>query len=193
LSKKLAKQVKNCDKKLKEMLMQYNSYRDSLSVENRQQFKELQTSDLRIEVEGLLIDVEDETDVAARIPYSVRRQAIDMRHLLGRSKEEIKLVEEEMNRVFLYYQNEERKVSTRIEQLSSDNNNSYTIGSISLLKSTQKILQHRLLSMHTSLKIYVTLPNIEFSHSIPSDSPVEDHSNSSESCPEISTDDSDQE
>jgi hypothetical protein len=116
-----------------------------------------------------------------------------MRHLLGRSKEEIKLVEEEMNRVFLYYQNEERKVSTRIEQLSSDNNNSYTIGSISLLKSTQKILQHRLLSMHTSLKIYVTLPNIEFSHSIPSDSPVEDHSNSSESCPEISTDDSDQE
>ena len=80
------------------MLMQYNSYRDSLSVENRQQFKELQTSDLRIEVEGFLIDVEDETDVAARIPYSVRRQAIDMRHLLGRSKEEIKLVEEEMRR-----------------------------------------------------------------------------------------------
>ena len=58
-------------------------------------------------------------------------------------------------------------MSTRIEQLSSDNNNSYNIGSISLLKSTQKILQHRLLSMHTSLKIYVTLPNIEFSHSIP--------------------------
>jgi hypothetical protein len=79
----------------------------------------------------LLIDVEDETDVAARIPYSVQRQAIDMRHLLGRSKEEIKLVEEEMNRVFLYYQDEERKVSTWIEQLSSDNNNSYTIGSIS--------------------------------------------------------------
>ena len=89
--KETCKQVKNCDKKLKEMLMQYNSYRDSLSVENRQQFKELQTSDLRIEVEGLLIDVEDETDVAATIPYSVRRQAIDMRHLWAGARRKLNL------------------------------------------------------------------------------------------------------
>ena len=100
MSKKLAKQVKNCDKKLKEMLMQYNSYRDSLSVENRQQFKELQTSDLRIEVEGLLIDVEDETDVAARIPYSVRRQAIDMRHLWAGARRKLNLSRKKLTEYF---------------------------------------------------------------------------------------------
>ncbi len=101
-----------------------------------------------------------------------------------------------MNRVFLCYQNDERKVFARIEQLSSDNNSSsYTIGSISLLKSTQKLLQQRLLSMHFSLKSYSTLPNIEFRPSIPSESaPNDDEGISSESCPdETSTDDSDQE
>ncbi|XP_028413235.1 uncharacterized protein LOC114536083 [Dendronephthya gigantea] len=52
LSKKLAKQVKNCDKKLKEMLVQYHSTRDSLSDENKRGFKEVQISDLMVAVEG---------------------------------------------------------------------------------------------------------------------------------------------
>ncbi len=82
LSKKLAKQVKNCDKKLKEMLIQHNSSHDSLSIEIRRQLKELQVSDLGIEVEELLTAVEDDTDVSAQIPHSIQRQAIDMLHLL---------------------------------------------------------------------------------------------------------------
>jgi hypothetical protein len=42
-----------------------------------------------------------------QIPYSVQRQAIDMLHLLKRSEEEIKLVEQEMTRAFSYYKIEE--------------------------------------------------------------------------------------
>ena len=188
LSKKLAKQVRNCTKKLKEMLTQYNSSRDSLSTENRRHFKELQVGDLTIELTGLLPVSED----VMQIPYSVQRQAIDMLHLLQRSKEEIKLVEQEMNCVFLYYQNEECKLSARIEQLSSDNCSLYSTGSISLLKSAQKILQNRLLLMHSSLKSYIPLENIEFSPSMPNnDTPVECNDNSSESCQDgTSADDS---
>ena len=196
LSKKLAKQVKNCDKKLKGMLLKYSSSRDTLSIDNKRQVKELQISDLTLEVEGLL-PAENVQDVNAQIPHYIRRQAIDMLHLLRRSKEEIKLVEEEMKRVFGYYRNEESFVSSRIDQLSNDENctSLHTIGSISLLKSTQKILQHRLLAMHSSFKNYITLPAIEFTRHIPNDSdPIEGYSSFSDSCPdESSTDDSDQE
>ena len=139
------------------MLLKYSSSRDTLSVENKRQVKELQISDLTLEVEGLL-PAENVQDVNAQILHYIRRQAIDMLHLLRWSKEEIKLVEEEMKRVFGYYRNEESFVSSRIDQLSNDENcTSYTIGSISLLKSTQKILQHRLLAMHSSFKNYITL------------------------------------
>lgn len=195
LSKKLAKQVKNCDKKLKGMLAKYSSSRDTLSADNKRQVKELQISDLTLEVEGLF-PVENPHDVDAQIPYYIRRQAIDMLHLLRRSNEEIKLVEDEMKRVFGYYQNQESLVSSQIDQLSSDDNcTSYTIGSISLLKSTQKILQRRLLAMHSSLKDYITLPTIHFTCHFPNDSdPVESYNNLRDSCPdESSTDDSDQE
>ena len=188
LSKKLAKQVKNCTKKLKEMLTQYNSSRDSLSVENRRKFKELKVGDLSTELTGLFPAGQD-----VQIPYSVQRQAIDMLHLLKRSEEEIKLVEQEMTRVFSYYKNEECKLSERIEQLSSDNCSLYALGSISLLKSEQKILQNRLLSMHSSLKTYIPLENIKFSIPAPNNStPVDCDDKSSESCAEeTSADDSD--
>ncbi|XP_028417790.1 uncharacterized protein LOC114542444 isoform X2 [Dendronephthya gigantea] len=195
LSKKLAKQVKKSDKKLKEMVIQHNSFRDCLSVENRHNIKELQVSDLRLEVEGLLGAVEDERVAADRIPCSVRRQAIDMLHLLHRSKEEIQLVELEMNRVFIYFQSEESHLATQIEQLLTDSNaTSYTTGSISLLKSTQKILQRRLLEMHASLKTYVNLPTLEFVSSFPNDScSIENYNESSDSCPDETTTDDDSE
>ncbi len=91
LSKKFAKQVKNCDKRLKEMLIQYNSSWDSLSIENRWQLRELQVSDLGMEVERLLMAVEDDTDVAAQIPHSIRHQAIDMLHLRDGVKRKLNL------------------------------------------------------------------------------------------------------
>lgn len=168
------------------MLTQYNSSRDSLSTENRRQFKELQVGDLAIEVTGLFTAGED-----FQIPYSVQRQAIDMLHFLKRSKEELQLVEQEMNRVFLCYKNEESKLSARIELLSCGNCSLHSLGSISLLKSAQKILQNRLVLMHSSLKSYIPLENIEFSPPMLNNNTPVECNNSSESCPdETSADDS---
>ena len=168
------------------MLTQYNSSRDSLSTENRRHFKELQVGDLAIEVTGLFTAGED-----VQIPYSVQRQAIDMLHLLKRSKEELQLVEEEMNRVFLYYKNEESKLSARIELLSCGNCSLHSVGSISLLKSAQKILQNRLVLMHSSLESYIPLENIEFCPPMLNNNTAVECNNSSESCPdETSADDS---
>ena len=194
LSKKLAKQVKKCTNKLKEMLTKYNSSRDSLSDDKRS-FKQLQVSDMIIATEEVIQYTENEADAVAQIPYSIRRQAIDMLHLLRRNKEEIVLVEKEMRRVFEYYQKEESNLSNTINQHSSNSIiSSHTMGSISLLKSKQKALQHRLLTIYSSLKSYVSLPTLEFSQSLQTiDSNfTEDYNDAGESSTdEAMTDDSD--
>ena len=69
LSKKLAKQVKKCTNKLKEMLTKYNSSRDSLSDENKRSFKQLQVSDMIIATEEVIQSTENEADAVAEIPY----------------------------------------------------------------------------------------------------------------------------
>ena len=118
------------------MLIQYNSSCDLLSDENKRSFKNMQIGNLFNAVEGLMSWPENEMNAAARKPYSIQRQAVDMLHLQRWSKEEMLLIEWEMMRVFLYYQKEESNVSNRIIQLSSDNLAcSYTMGSIALLKS----------------------------------------------------------
>ena len=93
LSKKLAKQVKKCDCKLKEMLIQYNSSCDLLSDENKRSFKNMQIGNLFNAVEGLMSWPENEMNAAARKPYSIQRQAVDMLHLQRWSKEEMLLIE----------------------------------------------------------------------------------------------------
>ena len=176
------------------MLVQYHSSRESLSDENKRGFKEVQINDLMVAVEGFLPLDERDSDALVSIPYTVRRQAIDMQHLVRRSKEEIQLLEQEMMRVFLYYQNQERNVSATINQLSLHSfASSYQMGSISLLKSKQKMLQYRLLSMHSSLKSYITLPTIDLSQPLSTvgSSQIEDDNDSSASDSyDTSTDDS---
>ena len=44
----------------------------------------------------------------------------------------------------------------------NDNKDNFISGSISLLKSEQKILQHIILSMYTSLNKFIVLPVIDF-------------------------------
>ena len=165
MSKKLCKQVKNCEKKLKEILLEYNSSRDMLTDVNKRTFRDLDIKDVKNDgIEGIFhSNDDDDSDTNLCIPHSIRRHAIDMLHLLRRSKEEKQMIEEEMRRVFLYHKTEEKNVSDCInELLISDNNDNFTSGSISLLKSEQKILQHRLLSMHALLKSYVYLPDVNF-------------------------------
>ena len=68
------------------------------------------------------------------------------------------------------------------------------MGSISLLKSKQKTLQHRLLTIYSSLKSYVSLPTLEFSQSLQTTDSnfTEDYNDVGESSTdEAMTDDSD--
>ena len=185
MSKKLCKQVKNCEKKLKEILLEYNSSRDMLTDVNKRTFRDLDIKDVKNDgIEGIFhSNDDDDSDTNLCIPHSIRRHAIDMLHLLRRSKEEKQMIEEEMRRVFLYHKTEEKNVSDCInELLISDNNDYFTSGSISLLKSEQKILQHRLLSMHALLKSYVDLPDVNFPVFLTSGEEVnEDNDDSAES------------
>ena len=185
MSKKLCKQVKNCEKKLKEILLEYNSSRDLLTDVNKRTFRDLDMKDVKNDgIEGIFHpNDDDDSDTNLCIPHSIRRHAIDMLHLLRRSKEEKQMIEEEMRRVFLYHKTEEKNVSDCInELLISDNNDYFTSGSISLLKSEQKILQHRLLSMHALLKSYVDLPDVNFPVFLTSGEEVnEDNDDSAES------------
>ena len=191
MSKKLCKQVKNCEKKLKEILLEYNSSRDMLTDVNKRTFRDLDMKDVKNDgIEGIFhSNDDDDSDTNLCIPHSIRRHTIDMLHLLrekqrrGRSKEEKEMIEGEMQRVFLYHKTEEENVSDCInELLSSDNNDTFTSGSISLLKSEQKILQHRLLSMHALLKSYVYLPDVNYPVFLTSGEEVnEDNDDSAES------------
>ena len=185
MSKKLCKQVKNCEKKLKEILLEYNSSRDLLTDVNKRTFRDLDIKDLKSDrIEGIFnSNDDDDSDTNLCIPHSIRRHAIDMLHLLRISKEEKEMIEGEMRRVYLYHKTEEKNVSDCInELLSSDNNDTFTSGSISLLKSEQKILQHRLLSMHALLKSYVGLPDVNFPVFLTSGEEVnEDNDDSAES------------
>ena len=165
MSKKLCKQVKNCEKKLKEILLEYNSSRDMLTDVNKRTFRDLDIKDVKNDgIEGIFhSNDDDDSDTNLCIPHSIRRHAIDMLHLLRISKEEKEMIEGEMRRVYLYHKTEEKNVSDCINKLLiSDNNDNFTSGSISLLISEQKILQHRLLSMHALLESYVNLPDVNF-------------------------------
>lgn len=165
MSKTLSKQVKNCDKKLKQIFLEYNSSRDLLTDGNKGTFRELDLNDIKNDgIDGIFhLNDCDNSDTNPCIPHSIRRHAIDMLHLLRRSKEEKEMIEEEMQRVFLYQQTDENNVSDCVNKLLiSGNNDSFTSGSISLLKSEQKILQLRLLSIHSSLNSYIDLPDINF-------------------------------
>ena len=132
---------------------------------NKRTFRDLDMKDVKNDgIEGIFHpNDDDDSDTNLCIPHSIRRHAIDMLHLLRISKEEKEMIEGEMRRVYLYHKTEEKNVSDCINKLLiSDNNDNFTSGSISLLISEQKILQHRLLSMHALLESYVNLPDVNF-------------------------------
>ena len=81
-------------------------------------------------------------------------------------------------------------MSKSITQLClNDNKDNFISGSISLLKSEQKILQHIILSMYTSLNKFIVLPVIDFewneSQLLPHDN---DHDSNASSHDDTSTD-----
>ena len=95
-----------------------------------------------------------------------------------------------MGREFRYYQHQESNISKSIHQLClNDNKDNFINGSISLLKSEQKILQHIILSMYTSLNAFISLPVIDFecneSQLLPQDN---DHDSNASSDEDTSTD-----
>ena len=152
MSKKLINEVKRTDKKIKQLLLEYNSFRGQLNNEGPVTFHQL-TFD-KMKQQGTFNVNESGTETNG-IPSSIRRHAIEMLNLHKRSKEEKVLLSNEMKRVFDYFLKE-------VELSSKDAQNRYEVGSIALLKAEHKLSQNRVVSIYNCLKDYVTLPVVDF-------------------------------
>ena len=94
------------------------------------------------------------------MPSSVKRHAIEMFHLLKRSREEKDILEKEMKAVFNYFVKEEEKITSSIASLLSEiSMTGYEAGAIALLKAERKLLQIRS-SIYNNFKDCVNLPDI---------------------------------
>ncbi len=162
LSKKLRNQIKKTEKKMKQLLMEYNSSRDQLKEETKRSCQELNFDLIKRQE---TFNLEDSgTDVTA-VPVSIKRHAIEMLNLLKRSEEEKAILSGEMKQMFYHYRNNEAKVSNSINMLSlNDEVNRFEAGSLALLKAEQQILQKRLSQIRDSFKNLVELPDVNYSH-----------------------------
>jgi exonuclease VII small subunit len=162
LSKKLRNQIKKTEKKMKQLLMEYNSSRDQLKEETKRSCQELNFDLIKRQE---TFNLEDSgTDVTA-VPVSIKRHAIEMLNLLKRSEEEKAILSGEMKQMFYHYRNDEAKVSNSINMLSlNDEVNRFEAGSLALLKAEQQILQKRLSQIRDSFKNLVELPDVNYSH-----------------------------
>jgi exonuclease VII small subunit len=162
LSKKLRNQIKKTEKKMKQLLMEYNSSRDQLKEETKRSCQELNFDLIKRQE---TFNLEDSgTDVTA-VPVSIKRHAIEMLNLLKRSEEEKAILSGEMKQMFYHYRNDEAKVSSSINMLSlNDEVNRFEAGSLALLKAEQQILQKRLSQIRDSFKNLVELPDVNYSH-----------------------------
>ncbi len=162
LSKKLRNQIKKTEKKMKQLLMEYNSSRDQLKEETKRSCQELNFDLIKRQE---TFNLEDSgTDVTA-VPVSIKRHAIEMLNLLKRSEEEKAILSGEMKQMFYHYRNDEAKVSNSINMLSlNDEVNRFEAGSLALLIAEQQILQKRLSQIRDSFKNLVELPDVNYSH-----------------------------
>ncbi len=154
----MANQVKKTDKKIKELVLEYSSSREQLSEEVQASFTEI-TVDLAKRPETFGADAD--TDSPNAVPSSVKRHAIEMFHLLKRSREEKDILEKEMKAVFNYFVKEEEKITSSIASLLSEiSMTGYEAGAITLLKAERKLLQIRIASIYNNFKDCVNLPDI---------------------------------
>ena len=168
MAKKLANQVKKTDKKIKEMLLEYNSSREQLSTEAKTSFQDLTLDNVK---RRETFNIDESVIETNAIPSSIKRHAIEMLNLQKQSKEEKDLLSRKMEGVYNYYIKEEAKVSERIDVLNSNAvRYRYETGSLALLKAEHKILQNRVVSIHNSLKGCVALPDVPFSTDMEKDS-----------------------
>ena len=96
LSKKLRNQIKKTEKKMKQLLMEYNSSRDQMKEETKRSCQELNFDLIKRQE---TFNLEDSgTDVIA-VPVSIKRHAIEMLNLLKRSEEEKAILSGEMKQI----------------------------------------------------------------------------------------------
>ena len=151
----MANKVKKADKKIKELVLEYSSSREQLSEEVQASFTEI-TVDL-----AKRLGADADTDSPNAVPSSVKRHAIEMLHLLKRSREEKDILEKEMKAVFNYFVKEEEKITSSIASLLSEiSMTGYEAGAIALLKAERKLLQIRIASIYNNFKDCVNLPDI---------------------------------
>ena len=140
--------------------MEYSSSRDQLSDDDKACFRELTSDNIkRRETFG----VDDTSDETRAIPLAIKRHAIEMLNLRQRSEEEKHLLKQEMVSIYDYYVKDKENVAKCVSTMSSiqeEDRNRFEAGSMALLKSEQKLLERKILTIHNSFKECVELPEL---------------------------------
>ena len=146
---------------MKELVLEYSTSREQQGEDVQASFADI-TVDLAKQQETFGINVD--RDHPNAVPSTVKRYAVEMFHLLKRSREEKDILGKEMKAVFNYFVKEEEKLAACVAALilSGNSGNRYEAGAIALLKAEQKLLQIRISSIHDNFKECVNLPCIEF-------------------------------